>query len=300
LSPTALRNLASRLFNRSTPRTSPFDEFSKLSDQEWLAILVRSIREPVIDGVRMPGFPSEAVQRSTVGSSGAQPLQEVFNFFSAVKGYGERLGRPLQVDTRVLDFGCGWGRILRFFLRDCSPANLHGIDVDPELVDICRKTMNYGSFDVVDPLPPTRFPDESFDIVVGYSVFSHLAEHASIAWVKEIARLLKPRGIMIVTTEPREFIELCRSLRGRDHEFAWHQALANSFVDTEAAYRAYDAGEYLYAPTGGGSYRPADFYGEALIPEGYVRARWTEFLRFVDFVSDPRVFPQALIVMQKN
>ncbi len=65
-------------------------------------------------------------------------------------------------------------------------------------------------------------------------------------------------------------------------------------------YRAYDAGEYLYAPTGGGSYRPADFYGEALIPEGYVRARWTEFLRFVDFVSDPQVFPQALIVMQKN
>ena len=132
------------------------------------------------------------------------------------------------------------------------------------------------------------------------TVFSHLAEHASIAWVKEIARLLRPRGIMIVTTEPREFIELCRSLRGREHEFAWHRALANSFVDTEAAYRAYDAGDYLYAPTGGGSYRPADFYGEALIPEGYVRARWTEFLRFVDFVSDPQVFPQALIVMQKN
>jgi 2-polyprenyl-3-methyl-5-hydroxy-6-metoxy-1,4-benzoquinol methylase len=294
---TILQNLVSRF---RTTRTDAFARFSTLSDQEWLGTLIRSLDEPVIDGVRMPGYPDAATQRSTVGSSGAQPLQEVFNFFTAVKAYGKRLGRPLQADTRVLDFGCGWGRILRFFLRDCNAANLHGIDVDPGLVDICRKTMNYGTFDVVEPLPPTRLPDESFDYVVAYSVFSHLAEHASLAWVKELSRVLKPRGIMVVTTEPREFIELCRSLRGRNHEFAWHQALANSFVDTEAAYRAYDAGEFLYAPTGGGSYRPADFYGEALIPEAYVRARWTTGLRFVDFVSDSRRFPQALIVMQKN
>src|SRR5262245_47581476 len=283
-----------------TSRTDPFARFSTLTDQEWLGLLIRSVDEPVIDGVRMPGFPDAITQRSTVGSVGAQPLQEVFGFFTAVKAYGKQLGRPLQVDTRILDFGCGWGRILRFFLRDCLAANLHGIDVDPGLVEICRKTMNYGSFDVVDPLPPTRVPNESFDFVVGYSVFSHLAEHASLAWVEELARVLKPGGVMVVTTEPRGFIELCRSLRGQHHEFAWHQALANSFVDTEAAYRAYDAGEYLYAPTGGGSYRPADFYGEALIPEGYVRARWTKFLRFVDFVSDPQRFTQALIVMQKN
>jgi len=292
-----LQNLVSRF---RTSRTDPFARFSTLTDQEWLGLLIRSVDEPVIDGVRMPGFPDAITQRSTVGSVGAQPLQEVFGFFAAVKAYGKQLGRPLQVDTRILDFGCGWGRILRFFLRDCLAANLHGIDVDPGLVEICRKTMNYGSFDVVDPLPPTRVATESFDFVVGYSVFSHLAEHASLAWVEELARVLKPGGIMVVTTEPREFIELCRSLRGQNHEFAWHQALANSFVDTEAAYRAYDAGEYLYAPTGGGSYRPADFYGEALIPEGYVRARWTKFLRFVDFVSDPQRFTQALIVMQKN
>ena len=76
--------------------------------------------------------------------------------------------------------------------------------------------------------------------------------------------------------------------------------LANSFVDTEAAYAAYDAGEYLYAATGGGPSRPADFYGEALIPEAYVRRQWTKSLRFVAFVDDRSVMPQALIVMQKG
>jgi hypothetical protein len=62
----------------------------------------------------------------------------------------------------------------------------------------------------------------------------------------------------------------------------------------------YDAGEYLYSATGGSSYRSADFYGEAVIPEGYIRSRWTEFLQVADFVDDRIVLPQALIVLQKN
>jgi SAM-dependent methyltransferase len=287
-----------RLFGRA--RSDPFARFSDLSDDEWLTILVRSVNQSVIDGVRMPGFPDEVIQTNFVGSSGAHALQEAFNFFSIVKKYGVQLGHAVQADTRVLDFGCGWGRILRFFLKDCEPRNLYGVDVDPDVLATCRTTMDYCHFTAVDPLPPTSFADESFDLVTAYSVFSHLAEHASLAWVKEFARLLAPRGILLVTTEGRDFIELCRSMRGKLHEFGWHHGLANSFIDTDAANRAYDAGEYLYSPTGGGDYRPPDFYGEALIPEGYIRSRWTEFLRVADFVDDRSVLPQALIVLQKN
>jgi len=200
----------------------------------------------------------------------------------------------------VLDFGCGWGRILRCFLKDCPAANLRGVDVDPMLVETCRSSFPYCTFEQVNPLPPTSFSNGSFDLVTAYSVFSHLAEHASLAWVKEFSRLLSPRGVLAVTTQRRDFIEYCRSLRGQEHEFGWHRVLANSFVDTDAAYAAYDAGQYLYAPTGGGPSRPSDFYGEALIPKAYVQQHWTPFLKFVDFVDDRTAMPQALIIMQKD
>jgi hypothetical protein len=96
--------------------------------------------------------------------------------------------------------------------------------------------------------------------LIAFSVFSHLAEHASLRWVREFSRILNPKGIMIVTTRGRDFIEMCRALRGRaHHEFGWRQALASSFVDTDAAYKAYDAGQYLHSPTGGGAYRPSHF-----------------------------------------
>ena len=276
-----------------------FARFSKLSDQEWLKVLTRSINEPVIDGVAMPGFPSDEIQTNSVGSAGAQTLLQAFNFYLVVKRYGERLGRPIK-GASVLDFGCAWGRILRFFLRDCEPKDIWGIDVDPEFLSVCINTIADCNFLVVDPVPPTQLGDASFDIVIAFSVFSHLAEHASLRWVQEFSRILKPKGIMVVTTQGRDFIELCRSLRGRDHEFQWYRTLANCFVDSEAAYAAYDAGKYLHSPTGGGAYRPSDFYGETLIPEGYVLAHWTEYLRLADFVDDRNVLPQALIVMQKE
>ena len=128
---------------------------------------------------------------------------------------------------------------------------------------------------------------------------SHLAEHASLAWVQEFSRLLRPGGIMAMTTQLRDFIGFCESFRGKVNEVPWHDGLAKSFVDVDAWYAAYDAGHYLYAPTGGGPARPSDFYGEAMIPEGYVRTRFTPFLKYVDFVADRSLLPQALIVMQK-
>ena len=75
------------------------------------------------------------------------------------------------------------------------------------LIDAARASFPYCRFDRIDPLPPTSFAAGSFDLITAYSVFSHLAEHASLAWVQEFSRLLSPGGIMAVTTQRRDFIE---------------------------------------------------------------------------------------------
>src|SRR5262249_9777473 len=113
------------------------------------------------------------------------------------------------------------------------------------------------------------------------------------------ARLLKPGGILVITTQPREFIAFCCHWRSHPPQRQWHESLANAFPDPDEAYARYDSGEFLYVPTGGGGVRDASFYGEALIPRQYVQAHWTRHLTLREFVCDAARCAQALIVMQK-
>src|SRR5262245_11412587 len=111
-------------------RTVPA-RFQKLSDQQWTDLLVRSVRETVIDGLEFPRFPPEVVQSQFVGSSNEGALREASKFYSFVKSHAHALGAPISDNSVLLDFGCGWGRFLRFFWKDVPADRLIGVDVDP-------------------------------------------------------------------------------------------------------------------------------------------------------------------------
>jgi glycosyltransferase involved in cell wall biosynthesis/SAM-dependent methyltransferase len=278
----------------------PLPALAELDDQQWLEVLIRSISHPVVHHVELPRFPPYELQQQFAGSAGEDTLREAFNFYRAIKSYASRLGEPLTHDSRILDFGCGWGRISRFFLKEVWADNLYGVDVDPSVIEICQTTFKYGNFAVVNSYPPLELHSGSIDLVYAYSVFSHLAEPIHIKWVEEFSRILKPGGLLIVTTQGRSFIEFCASLRGQDsYEHPWLESLARCFIDTEAALADYDAGKFLYTPTGGGNARPSTFYGEAIIPQAYIEREWTKFLVFRDFIDDRGFLPQALVVLQK-
>lgn len=272
-----------------------------LSDEEWREMIIRSVENTLVDGLELPGYPSEEFQRGTVGSHGVHAVAfEGYAFYRLIKQYAAQLGLSLNRNSSILDFGCGWGRMIRFFLKDIDARNLYGVDVDPAMVKTCTDTVRYGNYSLVNSIPPTQFADNSLDVIYAYSVFSHLAEPTHIQWIQEFARILKPNGLLLVTTQARRFLEYVRSLQGQEHEFHWHQNLAKSFLDIDAAYADYDAGKFLFSATGGGETRDASFYGEALIPKAYVEREWTKYLQFRDFVDDANVLPQSLIVMQKH
>jgi SAM-dependent methyltransferase len=48
-------------------------------------------------------------------------------------------------------------------------------------------------------LPPLQFEDESFDLVQLASVFTHLPLEHQRRWIEEIRRLLKPKGVLVIT-----------------------------------------------------------------------------------------------------
>ena len=158
-----------------------------LTQTEWIAVLAGLRVEPTLPPV--PPMPHAGYQAAFVGSSGLEALAEAGEFSLQV---GDVLrAQGVQSVGRLLDFGCGWGRIYRLFLRDTP--NLVGVDIDENCIKICRAAIPYGSFEVCEAMPPLQFPNESFDTIVAYSVFSHLAEHAFLAWIGGICALAPAR-----------------------------------------------------------------------------------------------------------
>lgn len=272
-----------------------------LSDSQWFDLHVRSLSSSgVVDGIRVPSLPCDELQRSFVGSAGEPALREGFRFYEVCRQRAAGLGLEITDDTRILDFGVGFGRMMRFWLRDVPSDNLYGVDVDPEMIDVCRDLFGVCHFSTVDSHPPSSFPDSSFHLIYAYSVFSHLSEDAGTAWIKEFARILKAGALLMGTTHSRRFIDYCASLRGKELESLWHKALATSFVDVRGSLATYDAGGFLYAPNGGGKYRDASFYGDALFSKLFIERHWATSLEPMEFIDEDKYLPQAFFVLKKR
>ncbi len=101
--------------------------------------------------------------------------------------------------TRVLDFGCGSGKVMRHFLPEAEVCELWGCDIDERSVDWINATLNPPLHAFTnDELPPLDQPSESFDLVWSVSVFTHLTDHWA-GWLAELHRVLRPGGLAIVS-----------------------------------------------------------------------------------------------------
>jgi len=274
----------------------------KYNDDQWFEIMKRSVNEPLIDGIPMPGFPDADLQVAMVGSSFETSFKEADAFTRQVKRLMCEYGTGLTPFSMILDFGTGWGRMYRFFLNTVLPENILGTDIDQAFIELCQQTIPMGRFEQNNAFPPMKYENNSFDAVVGYSVFSHLNKDVGLKWIEEFARILKPGGILVMTTYSRDFIKYCDQLRksGEKHTLRYQRHLAEkAFLDKKKAYRDYDAGRFMYVPGTGGSVRKAALYGDAILSPKYIKREWTKYLDLVDFIDDKAILPQALIVMRK-
>jgi SAM-dependent methyltransferase len=271
------------------------DKVRNYNDRKWLKLLVASIKKPVLKGIEFPRFPSDEIQTMFVGSANKQSLMEAFSFYQFFKKEASIALNPVSVQSRFLDFGCGWGRYLRFFWKDVGIYNLYGCDVDDEIVDLCHSLNVPGKIDKIERLGRFPYSDSFFDSVMAYSVFTHLPEKVHLHWVNELARVTRPGGIFILTLEPRRFMDFIADTPPSDN--SWHQSLSAHKPNLPDYYREFDAGNLVFMPTNKGI---EDFYGDAVVPLSYIEKNWSPHFEVINYLDDPDQFWQAVLVVRRT
>ncbi len=175
-------------------------------------------------------------------------------------------GRTLADFGPILDWGCGCGRVTRY-LKKRGCRDLHGVDVDATNIEWSRANLADIAFQTVGLEPPLPYPDGFFELIIGVSVFTHLREPQQHAWLAELARVLKPGGLAIVTVMSGGQIALQRG--GAD---AIAELARSGFVitDDNDQLRFGEGGENYYVNT----YHSAE----------YLHANWQADMTLVDLV----------------
>jgi Methylase of polypeptide chain release factors len=253
----------------------------------------------------IPPFPPEAL-RSITGPvelplflyHGLNQLRQIMAMFET-----HRKSDPPR--PRILDFGVGSGRLARFLAHRPDIWELHGSDVNPEMGNWCQVNLP-GQFRRNEPLPPLSFESEHFDLIYALSVFSHLPLTATKAWLNELARLLKPGGVLVITTHGYTALDIIEGSTAHQEMFLttpegvrdWRNIMRHSGFH----YNRYAQPLTDMAATGsdyGNSFISAEFL-PSLAPEGFQIAEHVRgFWGWQDFSAITRI-PDGINARAEN
>lgn len=244
-----------------------FALFRELDADLWALLLTQEYELYPNIRALLPTVPHPALQERWNGSSGLALAGQGAAFYGRLCArFAQHSERPLEA-ARVLDFGCGWGRLTRFLARDVPAERLFGCDPVESILEVCREGGVPGTF-ARSEFAPERLPfDGPFDLAFAFSVFTHLSERAHERCLGALHAALRPGAVLVVTVRPPAYLELCEAmhpLRGTPGEpgylFVAHAA--------DPSHPQYLSGEMTY--------------GETVVTLPYVRERWSPMFELLD------------------
>lgn len=277
-----LLEIAGEIHRQRSDLQTAYPEPESLEFARWVAVNGR-LEYPDQLARFYPPLPPEALRHAASGGesdhshlyTGTEDLQVLTEIVATFDG------QTLGEFGSILDFGCGCGRLLRWLAPALSATDCVGTDIRADSIAWCQQSLP-GRYQHTEMLPPLDLPDDSFDLVYAISVFSHLDRHANLAWLRELVRVCRPGGLLLLSTHgPFSLFVIARSPA--------HQSLLNlEAAQARTLLRRIHTEQFLFAP------RPADssgspdgvqaLYDQAFFTAEFVAAEWANYVEVLGHI----------------
>ncbi len=129
---------------------------------------------------------------------GKNTAEEIVTLFSKYYDFS-------KPNNKILDWGCGPGRIVRHLPPLLPGSQIYGTDYNETYIRWCNENLKGVNFSINKIEPPMNFGDSFFDIIFGLSIFTHLSEKNHFDWVNELHRVIKFGGGILITTQGESY-----------------------------------------------------------------------------------------------
>ncbi|MEM7473724.1 MAG: class I SAM-dependent methyltransferase [Planctomycetota bacterium] len=203
--------------------------------------------------------------------------------------------------AKVLDFGCGVGRQLAHMTRHLPENEYYACDIDDLSVSFIQKHYEQVSAYVSSFRPPLAYEDAFFDMIYSVSIFSHLHLDDIEPWLQELARITKPGGLLMLTTEgPTALGPLSEAFGVSEAE------LLDELQAKGTLYKEYDYLEECLQKQG--TLKSASFmigiegsYGNTVLSPEHIHREWeSDILEVVSVIEGIIDFRQDLVVLRRK
>lgn len=187
----------------------------------------------------------------------------------------------LNTINRILDWGCGCGRVSRFMIESFGKERVFGCDIDGLSIDWTKSNLNSWTFTRVNGLPPTPYPDNYFDFIYGTSVFTHLTEPLQFKWLEELQRITRPGGIVAVSVMNQKDLTLIPQLK--------ELLEIKGFADCRMI-----GSEYLVP------FVDEEYYRVTFHTRSYISQHWSDYFELLEYIDQAINVNQDLVIMRKR
>jgi 2-polyprenyl-3-methyl-5-hydroxy-6-metoxy-1,4-benzoquinol methylase len=152
-----------------------------------------------------PSMASEQVQKDWTGAHGNTLLLHSTAFVKTLLyGYAEITAKNIE-NAKILDFGCGWGRIIRLLYKFTSFENIYAVDPWDESIKQCKEHSLKANMALSEWVPKTLPFLCYYDLIYALSVFTHLSEKTAHIALRTLRNHISEEGVLVITIRPKEY-----------------------------------------------------------------------------------------------